>query len=148
MDRFLCWLILGVMLIVSEFFVPGFIIIFFGVSACAVGLIAYLFPSLALMWQILIFTLLGVLLLLILRRFLPGVFKGRNAVVNTDVDVDQDDVAGSTAVAVSDISPEHDGKVEFRGTLWSASSSEAVSAGEHIRIISRKNLTLIVEKIK
>ena len=48
MDGFLCWLILGVLLIVSEFFVPGFIIIFFGVSACVVGGLVFLFPSFSL----------------------------------------------------------------------------------------------------
>ena len=146
MEKFWYWLIFGVILLVSEFFIPGFIIFFFGVAACLVSVIMYFVPELAFFWQLLIFAFASVVLLFISRRYIPGVFRGNNSVCETDIDLD--DVSGERAVAVTDIQPDGCGKVEFRGTLWNATSGESVQTGEQVRIISRKNITLIVEKNK
>lgn len=146
MDKFWCWLILGMVLLISEFFLPGFIIFFFGVAACAVSIVTFLAPELGLAWQILIFAIFSVVLLVISRRYIPGVFRGNNTIC--EVDIDLDDVSGETAVSVTDIQPDGNGKVEFRGTLWNAMSGEEIQCGECVRIISRKNITLIVEKNK
>lgn len=145
MSSFWYWLIAGVILMVSEFIVPGFIIVFFGLGACITGVLALLFPQIPFTWEIFIFSVLSVVLLFSFRRFMPGVFKGKNIPVREDVDLDS--VAGSTAVAVSDINPGAPGKVEFRGTLWNASSEESIVSGTSVKIISRENLTLIVEKL-
>ena len=146
MEKFWCWLILGMILLMSEFFIPGFIIFFFGVAACLVGVVTFFVPELGLVWQILTFIIASVMLLILSRRYIPGVFKGRDIV--SDVDIDLDDVSGETATAVTDIPADGSGKVEFRGTLWNAVTGEDISAGERVRIISRKNITLIVEKNK
>ena len=144
MEKFWCWLIFGMILLVSEFFIPGFIIFFFGVGACLVSIIMFFAPKLGMAWQLLIFALASVTLLIISRRFMPGVFRGSDCVCESDIDLD--DVSGETAVTVTDIVPDGYGKVEFRGTLWNATSGDAVLTGERVRIISRKNITLIVEK--
>ena len=145
MNSFWCWLIAGVILMTSEFVIPGFIVVFFGLGACITGVAALLFPKLPFSWEIFIFAVLSVILLFAFRRFMPGVFKGKNIPACEDVDLDS--VAGSTAVAVTDIKPEEPGKVEFRGTLWNATANECITSGTGVKIISRENLTLIVEKI-
>ena len=86
------------------------------------------------------------MLLLLSRRYIPSVFKGRDSI--SDIDIDLDDVSGATATAITDIAADGTGKVEFRGTLWNAVSGEDISTGDIVRIISRKNITLIVEKNK
>ena len=146
MNIFWYWLILGIVLLVSEFFLPGFIIFFFGVAACAVSVITFGAPKLGLAWQILIFAIFSVILLVLSRRYIPSVFRGNNSIC--EVDIDLDDVSGATAISVTDIQPDGQGKVEFRGTLWNAMSGEEIKCGECVRIISRKNITLIVEKNK
>lgn len=144
MEKFWCWLIFGMILLVSEFFIPGFIIFFFGVGACVVSIITFFAPELGMAWQLLVFAFASVVLLIISRRFMPGIFRGSDRIC--DVDIDLDDVSGETAITVTDIQPDGCGKVEFRGTLWNATSGENVLTGERVRIISRKNITLIVEK--
>lgn len=146
MNEFWYWLILGMILLMSEFIVPGFIIFFFGVAACLVAVLTYFVPGLDLFWEILIFIFSSIMLLIISRRYIPSVFKGKNNIC--DVDVDLDDVSGQTATAVTDIPADGSGKVEFRGSLWNAVTGEEICAGECVRIISRKNITLIVEKNK
>lgn len=146
MEKFWCWLIFGMVLLVSEFFIPGFIIFFFGVAACLVGVVAFFAPELGIVWEILIFIISSIMLLLLSRRYIPSVFKGRDSI--SDIDIDLDDVSGATATAITDIAADGTGKVEFRGTLWNAVSGEDISTGDIVRIISRKNITLIVEKNK
>lgn len=138
----LIWIIAGVLLILSEFVIPGFIIGFFGVAAVIVGGISCFAPWSA-VWQLLTFALLGVVLLIGCRRFMPGVFKGKAV---TDVpDIDGDDVKGKECVCVEEISSAGEGKVEFRGALWSAKSDEEIKPGSHCEVIARENVTLIVK---
>lgn len=46
------------------------------------------------------------------------------------------------------VPPGHGGKVEYKGKIWPARSSERIAPGENARIIGRDILTLVVEKIK
>lgn len=144
MEKFWYWLIFGMILLISEFFIPGFVIFFFGVAACLVSVVTYCAPELGIAWEILIFAVSSVLLLVLSRRCFPGVFKGRNVIC--EVDPDLDDVSGQFATAITEINSDREGKVEFRGSLWNAVSGEPIATGERVRIISRKNITLIVEK--
>ena len=144
MNLSLLWLIVGIILILSEFIIPGFIICFFGAAAIITGILYWFIPSLALAWQILLFAVLGVVLLVACRRYMPGVFKGREN--GSAGDIDDDNVSGNICVCTADIAPGVPGKVEFRGTLWNAVSSDAISAGSRCIIKSRNNITLEVEK--
>ena len=144
MNLSLLWLIAGTILILSEFIIPGFVICFFGASAIITGVLCWLIPGLSLNWQIMIFAILGVVLLIGCRRFMPGVFKGREN--NFDNDIDSDDVSGMACVCTADIAPNAPGKVEFRGSTWNAVSSGTIPAGSHCVIKSRNNLTLVVEQ--
>ena len=138
------WLIAGTVLILAEFIIPGFVICFFGGAAFIVGGLKWIFPGLSLVWQLLIFALGGILLLVSCRRFMPGVFRGAETI--PAVDVDADGVAGEICVCVAPIEPGVPGKVEFRGTLWNAAADETVAAGSNCVVISRNNLTLKVRK--
>ena len=144
MNLSLLWLIAGIILILSEFIIPGFIICFFGASAIITGILYWFIPALTFAWQILLFAVLGVLLLIACRRYMPGVFKGKEN--GSDRDIDDDNVSGSTCVCRADIAPGVPGKVEFRGSLWNAISSDTIPAGSRCIIKSRNNITLEVEK--
>ena len=144
MNLSLLWLIAGIILILSEFVIPGFIICFFGAAAIITGILYWFIPALTLTWQILLFAVLGVVLLIGCRRYMPGVFKGKEN--NLDNDIDADNVSGDSCVCASDIAPGVPGKVEFRGSLWNAISSDTIPAGSRCIIKSRNNITLEVEK--
>ena len=145
MDLTLTWLIAGVILILAEFVIPGFVICFFGVSAVITGMLRYFIPALPFTWQILLFTVLGVVLLLVCRRFMPGIFRGKENVENTDID--SDDIAGNCCICTEAIASGIPGKVEFRGSIWTALSSDTIAPGERCVIHSRNNLTLEVSKL-
>ncbi len=139
------WLLLGILLVVSEFVVPGFVICFFGVAAILVAGLYALFPSLAFSWAILIYIVLSLALVFASRRFLPKTFRGRTDVEKGDPD--DDGVRGERVRVAEAIAPDVPGKVEFRGSLWIAAAEEAVPAGAVVEIERRDNLTLHVRKL-
>lgn len=137
------WFIAGVMLIVAEFVVPGVFICFFGVGAILTGAAVWLFPSLPLTTQIAMFTVLSVGFLIVCRRFMPKSFRGSSEVDHSDIE--NDDIVGAEVVVVEAIAPDAPGKVEFRGSQWSARADRAIAVGERASIVRRHNLTLYLK---
>lgn len=144
MERFYFWLTTGLILLGAEFFVPGFVVFFFGIAACAVSIISFFCPGAGIVAEIILFLLSAALLLLLSRRFLPGAFKSKS----TYQEPVPENILGSSATAVTRITPEFSGKVVFNEELWNATSSEHISTGELCRIVSYHNGNLIVEKNK
>ena len=138
------WLTSGLLLMLAEFIVPGFIVFFFGLGAVAMAAVS-LFFDLPLGWEILLFTVLSVVLLATCRRFLPATFRGK--ATRESGDPDDDGVAGSRATVLEAIAPDRPGKVEFRGTPWTARSDAAIPAGATVEILSRDNLLLAVRPL-
>ena len=138
------WLVVGVVMILLEFPIPGFVICFFGVSALVSGGILLLFPGLPLVWQILVFAVGGGVLAVASRRLMPSVFRGGAS--HDDGDIDGDEVSGAICICDEEISPGIPGKVEFRGSLWNAESDGRIEKGAVCSVISRKNLTLKVRR--
>ncbi|MCK4689902.1 MAG: NfeD family protein, partial [Candidatus Marinimicrobia bacterium] len=69
----LIWFLLGLVMLLMEFVLPGLIIFFFGVGACIVALICLILP-ISLNLQLVIFIISSVILLLTLRKWLKGIF--------------------------------------------------------------------------
>lgn len=138
------WLIVGILLILSEFIVPGFVICFFGVAALVVAGIVFFFPDLAFSWQLFICGVTGVALLLLCRKYMPGTFLGKKG--NGVSDIDLDDVIGADCVCVIPVTGKEAGKVDFRGSHWTAVADENIEVGDLCVVIARNNLTLTIKK--
>lgn len=54
-------------------------------------------------------------------------------------------IIGSVGVALTDLNPE--GEVRVEGLVWRARSTSPVKAGARVRVVSREGLTLIVEPV-
>ena len=137
------WFIAGVALILAEFSVPGVFICFFGIGALLTGCAVWMFPQMPFALALLIFTVLSVLFLFSCRRFMPKSFRGTTKVDHSDIE--EDDVVGSCAVVTEAVSPGNPGKVEFRGTQWTACADREIAVGTRAKIRKRKNLTLFLE---
>lgn len=146
----LCWFWLGagVLMTVSEFIVPGFVICFFGIAAMLVSVICAFCNDLTLAWQLTDFAAISVILLFLSRVIAPGVFKGSTVKSEFNSDIDADDVVGTKATVVEAISANIPGKVEFHGTLWEAVAERDIPVGTTVIVTKRKNLTLTVTEIE
>jgi len=135
------WLLLGLVLIATEMAsAGGFYIIFFGAGAVAVALLTA--TGLVGEWmQWLLFSVLSIVSLLVFRNPLMRTLKlGGGA---TDIDT----LAGETATALEDMASGADGRVELRGTTWSAHNGGVtpVARGHRCVVVRADRLTLIVK---
>lgn len=135
------WLVLGLLLIGLEMAASGgFYIIFFGIAAVVISLMALAVET-PLWLQLLLFSILSVAFLLFFRNPLMRWMRidGKGA--------DVDSLVGETAIAQQEIPPQEIGRVELRGTSWSARNGGAtlLTTGRRCTVVRVDRLMLIVE---
>lgn len=142
----LIWFFIGLVLMLLEFVLPGFIVFFFGVGAWIVALIC-LFTDISLNVQLILFLVASVLLLASLRKWVRGVFVGYKK-YGRPSDDDLSDFTGQKAVVTRKIDPVMGGKVELHGTSWSAETNggEPIEEGTLVEVTGKHGLTLKVKK--
>ncbi len=141
-DPAVIWLLVGIGLIISEFAIPGFVTIFFGVGALITSLFCWLI-GIPLSIQIIIFIITSVTLFYYLRKHLHDKFFN-SKVIETKSDVDFEFI-GKEATALTNISTKGNGRVEFRGTQWTAISTEDIKENSQVIITDKNNLTLTIK---
>ena len=136
------WLVVGLFLVVVELAAAGgFYVIFFGIAAILVGLLASVNAAGSIGAQLILFSVLSVASLLLFRDRLVKRFQG-------DPQAPQiDQLVGETAIVTEVLQPGAVGKVELRGTTWSARTSTGapLPRGTRCRVTSVDGLTLSVE---
>jgi len=138
------WLYVGAFLMLLELLAPGFIIFFFGMSACTVGLCRFaLGEAFTLTWQISAFSAFSVLYIVLLRRLLKSVFVGDKSVGGEQLD--GGGLAGRLGRVTEPIREGLPGRVMVGDAEWSAVADAPIPAGTDVKVISQKNLTIKVE---
>jgi membrane protein implicated in regulation of membrane protease activity len=135
------WILLGLGLLALEMAMPGgFFALFFGVGALLVGALVSVGAAGPAWMQWLLFSVLSIGALATLRKPLQARLnlKGSRRPV--------DSLVGEMAVALEDFEPGGLGKVELRGTSWSARNRGSVTLGKGRRCVVEKvdGLTLWV----
>ena len=132
------WLAGGLVLLVFELVTPsGFFVMFFGISALAVGVLARLgLASPPLQW--LLFTVLSIAGLVLFCRRLQAYADHQPEGPPVD------SLIGALATPVVAIPPGKVGKVEVRGTQWTARNEATVTveAGQRCRVARVDGLEL------
>jgi len=136
------WLVLGLVLIALEMAnAGGFYIIFFGVAAIVVAPLAAIGLAEPAWIQWLLFSVLSVVSLLLFRN--PLMRKLNLGAGAPDIDT----LAGETGTALEDMSAGANGRVELRGTTWSArnTGSTPLARGHRCVVVRTDRLTLLVK---
>lgn len=134
------WVAGGLALVVAELATPsGFFIIFFGLGALTVGLLTGLDVMIRPWAQWLSFSVLSVAYLLLFRDRVQ-------AKVQIPPPPNVDSLVGVLAIAQERLLPGVVGRVEVRGSSWSARNSSDVTldAGQRARVAAVDGLTLTV----
>lgn len=134
------WFILGFIFFLLEFALPGFIVFFFAVGAWIVAILT-LFLDLSINTQLLIFLGSALVTLVLFRRWLRKLIWSNKA----SRELLEDEFLGKTGKALTEIGPGNNGKVEFKGTQWDASSNDNVSPGQQVTIVGNDSILLIVK---
>jgi inner membrane protein len=109
------WILLGFLLLLAELLTPGGLyLLFFGVAAIVVGLLAGV-DMIGPPWmQWLMFSIFSIVALSLFRR--PLLKRLRPASLGREVD----SLVGETAIVLEDMAIDAVGKAELRGSAWSA----------------------------
>ena len=134
------WILFGLALLGLELLLGSFYLVFLGIAAIAVGLLAMFDVDGPLWLEWLLFIIFSAGLVLLLRKPLLGKFNIRSD--TRDIDT----LVGLAAVAVESIPPGGIGKVEMRGTVWTAHNegTAALAPGQRCRIERVQGLSLWV----
>jgi membrane protein implicated in regulation of membrane protease activity len=135
------WLLLGLFLLVGELLTPGgFYIVFFGVGAVVVGILAFMDWAGPPWLQWLLFSVISVVSLALFRR--PLLKRLEKAAPKHDVD----SLVGEAAAALEGIPAGAIGKAEMRGTSWTARNvgSGALARGQRCKVERVEGLMLFV----
>ena len=142
-DAAVIWFILGFILFLLEFAVPGLILFFFAVGAWIIAVIS-LVTDVSINTQLVIFLGSSLLTLVLFRRWLKKLIWSNKE----SHELIEDEFLGKTAEAETAISPGQNGKVYFKGTSWDATSEDLIDKGEQVTIIGNDSILLIVKSLK
>lgn len=137
------WFIIGFLLFLLEFALPGLILFFFGVGAWVVAILVLIF-GFPLNAQLIIFLATSVVSVLLFRKWMKNLIWSRKQ----STQLLDDEFIGKTALAETAIAPGQHGKVTFKGASWGASSEDVIAAGESVIIIGNESILLIVKSTK
>ena len=136
------WLLLGVVLIALEMAASGgFYIIFFGIAAVIVALLALSDLGGPLWFQLLLFSALSVASLMFFRNPIMRRLNLEGGAADIDT------LAGETGSVLEPMPPGGNGRVELRGSSWSARNlgTTPLTSGARCTVIRSERLTLLVK---
>ena len=137
------WMYAGAFLMLAELISPGFVVFFFGLAAATVSLLKWMIPSLPLWGQLAAFSILSIIYLLVLRKYIKSVFMGEK----DESPSINNEYVGRVGRVVEVIRPEVPGRILLGDAEWTARSATRLDPGTEVRVVAQENLTLRVEPI-
>lgn len=139
MSHEVIWLVLGVLLIITEMVTPSFFLMWFGIGALAASAAAYLGASHA--WQWVTFLVASTALILGSRKFARKVSPGPSFKTNID------EYLGQTGVVLQRIDPvANTGLVRVKKEEWRADAPEAIEGGALVEVVGVEGTHLKVQR--
>jgi membrane protein implicated in regulation of membrane protease activity len=141
----LIWFLVGVVFLILELFLPGFILIFF-TAGCWIAALAAWLLDIELTAQIVIFIVSSLILLLTLRKYSLKTFKG-----TTRDDVDDEyteSKIGKTGVVSKKIAPHVPGEIKVMGSFWRATAEVEIEEGQSVLVESQDSEDGLTYKVK
>jgi membrane protein implicated in regulation of membrane protease activity len=139
-DPAVIWFLIGLGLLLLELVLPGLVILFFGAGAWVTAL-ACVIHDFSLNWQILIFLVASLMGLVLLRKYLKRKFFGRKS---GNAEDQLEEFIGRKAKVLEEFK-DGSGRIEFKGTQWSARCEDPLKKNQWVRIVEKDSLTLTVK---
>ena len=144
MEYWMIWLIAGALCIGLELFIPGLVIIFFGLGCVCTAVFSLLsFVNNRVWLQIVLFLIFSVLSLAFLRKKFTIIFKGTLFYLDKKLDM----YSFEFADVLETVSETKEGRIKYKGTSWNAVSTlGTIEAGSRVRVLRREGIAYVVEK--
>lgn len=132
------WLLLGLALLISEFFLPGLVAMFFGFGALVVGFLTWAGIMDGLVVQLLTFSAISTIALFALRRPSKRLLGGGDQDGNSE---DDSGLLGCRVLVATDFA-NGIGAVQLNGAKWDAESDEPLKAGDAAWVVRHRGIIL------
>lgn len=141
------WMVLGILLIVFEVFLPSFTALWFGVGAVLVGILLLIFPTLPFEAQVIIWVLLSVAFTVFWFKFLKPL-----SIDKTQAGLSREAMLGQVGTVIAVPGLQHTGVVRFSMPIlgsdeWRCRSQDALSVGDRITVIEILGNEIVVKKL-
>ena len=140
------WLALGLLLMLAEIFVPSFTVFWFGLAGLVVAVVLWLFPSLALGAQLVLWALASIAMTVAWFRFFRPTMTDR-----TKAGLSREAVVGETGQVIRIPQEGRRGMLRFSLPLlgadeWEFIATDAVDLGDRVVVTDVSGNTLVVKK--
>lgn len=139
------WIILGILLILSELLATSVVAVFIGIGALATGVLLQLGLIDGLIGQFVSFGVISAVTLIIARKRLKQWFGGATAEENHSQRFQQE--IGERVVVQHDFQ-QGAGRVVLNGVSWNALSEDALKEGDVAWVVSIEGIRLTVSKAR
>ena len=138
------WIVGGIVLIIAELMIPSFFIVWFGLGALLVGLLALAF-EMSLTAQLATWTLASIAMVVLWFRVFKQSFH------KTRIGTADGEVIGEIGLTVSAVAPFERGKVRFQRPVlgaeeWVCLADAPIAAGERVKVLAVEGSFLKVGK--
>lgn len=135
------WLIFGLLMLFAELISVALVFIFFSIAAFITSLLAATGLVTSWEYQIIIFSVITVASTVLLRR-------SAKEWVNQSKEKEYTEYTGETAMVISDIPAQGEGRIFYRGAEWMAISyrNVPIEAGSKVVIVKADGIKLLVEE--
>lgn len=136
------WIIIGIILLIIEFFTMGFVAIFFAIAAIATGIVSIFTDSISI--QLLVFCLTSLITAAFGRPVLKKFFKIDEESQPSNVHA----MVNKNGVVVKDITKSQYGQVKVNGDTWTAVSSDGseLLEGTEVNVLAVDGVKLVVKQ--
>lgn len=140
------WVVLGIGLMLFEIILPSFTALWFGVAACIMALLLWLFPGLGLEAQIIGWVILSVAFTVFWFKYLKPLSLDK-----TTAGLPREAIVGQVGTVITAPLSEHTGKVRFPMPIlgsdeWLCRSQEALVVGDRVRVVDILGNELVVTR--
>lgn len=135
------WLIIGLLMLFAELMSVALVFVFFAIAAFITALLGATGLVTSWEYQLILFSAISVITTIALR-------KPARQWVNKSKQKEYTEYTGETAMVISDIPAEGEGRIFYRGAEWMAVSSRHVpiEAGSKVTIVKADGIRLLVEE--
>jgi len=142
------WLVLGMMLIGFEIFIPSFTVLWFGLGAFIVAGLLWLLPELTLSRQLFVWGITSIVFALAWFKFLRPLMKDK-----TKAGIAREAIAGEIGLVVKLPTEASRGRIRFTIPIlgddeWEFICQDKVILGDKLVIKGASGNTLVVDKAK
>lgn len=140
------WVVFGMLLMLTEIFVPSFTLFWFGLAALVVALLLGIAPDIGLSWQLTCWALSSIIFAVLWFRFFKPTMVDR-----TKAGISKEAVMGETGQVVRLPQEGVRGMVRFAMPLlgaedWEFLCSDDLAVGDRVMVVDLSGNTLIVTK--